>query len=176
MAKRDDSTAAGLGFLAGLILAAPKEQDRQDIQYGNEYRDRNALLNHLKLNKSIPRLTDEHIREAARLFVRGFFRSACIMSAIAIEIALNEKYQIINGIKKAAPESFKELTDWAEQEGILQHGNTSFIDGVRKLRNAYVHPENLNVTIQDAQLTFGVALRVINHLYPDNFNQNNNNT
>jgi len=168
MGRNDNSAAVGLSFLAGLALAAPKEQDRQDIQYGNECRERNALLTHLKLNRSIQRLTDEHIREAARLFVRGFFRSACIMSAIAIEIALKEKYQIINGIKKAAPESFKELTDWAEQEGILQHGNTSFIDGVRKLRNTIVHPESLNVTIQDAQLMFGIALRVINHLYPDN--------
>lgn len=167
MTKNDDSMVAGLGFLAGLFLAAPKEQDRQDIQYGRECRERNALLSHLKLNGSVPRLTNEHIREAARLFIRGFFRSACIMSAIAVEIALKEKYQIINGIKKAAPESFKELTDWAEQEGILIRGDTSFIDGVRKLRNAYVHPESLNVTIQDAQLMFNVALRVINHLYPD---------
>ncbi len=91
MAKRDDSAAAGLGFLAGLFLAAPKEQDRQDIQYGNECRERNALLSHLKLNKSAPQLTSEHIREAARLFIRGFFRSTCIMSAIAVEMALKEK-------------------------------------------------------------------------------------
>ena len=168
MVRNDDSMATGLSFLAGLALAGPKEQDRKDIQYGNECRERNVLLNHLKLNKSAPHLTEEHIREAARLFIRGFFRSTCIMSAIAVEMALKEKYQILYGTKKAAPDSFKGLTDWAEQDDVLPKGDSSFIDGIRKLRNAYVHPENLNVTIQDAQLMFSVALRVINHLYTDN--------
>lgn len=166
MTKNNDTMILG-SFLAGLFLAAPKDQEKQDIRYGNECRERSALLNNLRLNKSVSRLTEEHIREAARLFIRGFFRSSCILSAIAVEIALKEKYQILYGIKKAAPDSFKELTEWAEQEGLLLKGNSSFIDGVRKLRNTYVHPENLNVTIHDAQLIFSIALRVINNLYPD---------
>ena len=91
----NDDSATALGFLAGLILASPKEQNRQDIQYGNECRERDKLLNNLKLNDSVPQLTEEHIREAARLFIRGIFRSTCIMSAIAVEIALKEKYQFI---------------------------------------------------------------------------------
>jgi hypothetical protein len=49
-------------------------------------------------------------------------------------------------------------------------GDSSFIDGIRRLRNAYVHPENLNATISDAQVTFSVALSAINHLYPDSSN------
>ena len=161
----DDTAAAGLGFLVGAILASPKEQDKQYIQYGNECRKRNTLLSHLKLNDSVPHLTDEHIHEAARLFIRGFFRSTCIISAIAVEIALKEKYQFLYGTKKASPDSFKGLSDWAEQDGILPKGDSSFIDGIRKLRNAYVHPESLNVTIQDAQLMLSMAIRIINHLY-----------
>jgi len=169
MAKDDDSIIlGGLGLLAGLALAAPKEQDKKDIQYGNECRERNALLNNLKLNKAVSHLTCEYIREAASLFIRGFSRSSRIMSAIALEIAIKEKYQILYGIKKSPPDSFKGLTDWADQEGILPKGDSSFIDGIRKLRNAYVHPENLNITLQDAHMIFGIALRVINNLYPDN--------
>lgn len=168
MAKDDDSIIlGGLALLAGLALAAPKEQEKLDIRYGTECRERHALLKNIKLNTTVSQLTREYIQESAWLFIRGFSRSSSIISAIAVEIALKEKYQILYGIKKSPPDSFKELTDWAEQEGILPKGDSSFIDGVRKLRNAYVHPEDLNVTIQDAQLIFGIALRVINNLYPD---------
>jgi len=160
MADDDQAWAMILGGLIGAGLAAPKPQERQELQ---EYRNlkQQLWLRQQKLG-SLPDLEKLRARpqfynsfvEAYKMYLYGFFRGSAILCSVLIESLLKEKY----GSKK-----FYELIKEAENK-LLTKAEVYYLHGLRLERNDFVHDILCEVKEEDSQLILRITIKLLNKI------------
>ena len=161
MAKDDQAWAMVLGGLIGAGLAAPKPQERQELQ---EYRNikqqlwlrqqRLGALPDLEKLRARPQLYNSFV-EACNMHLNGFFRGSAILCSVLIESLLKEKYGAKN---------FYELIKDAEQNKILTQAEVYYLHGLRLERNDFVHDILCEVKEEDSQLILRITIKLLNKI------------
>lgn len=175
MGNEDEGQVGALivGGVLGALLATPKPEERQWLDYRKECSDRSKIINHLIPSSSVPEIVKSYIHESRQLFCLGYFRSSSIVSAISVEVALKEKYktnliplQAENKSERTEPKGFYQLLEWAQQQNLLSKDTFGMVDGLRILRNEeYIHPKDGKVSLDDAQLMHSIAIRAANQIF-----------
>lgn len=161
MAKDDQAWAMILGGLIGAGLAAPKPEERQELQ---EYRNikqqlllrqqRLGALPDLEKLRARPQLYNSFV-ETYNMYLYGFFRGSAILCAVLIESLLKEKYGVKN---------FYELIKEAEQNKILAQAEVYYLHGLRLERNDFVHDILCEVKEEDSQLILRITIKLLNKI------------
>jgi len=160
MADDDQAWAMILGGLIGAGLAAPKPQEKQELQ---EYRNlkQQLWLRQQKLG-SLPDLEKLRTRpqfynsfvEAYKMYLHGFFRGSAILCSALIESLLKEKYNSKN---------FYELIKEAENK-LLTKAEAHYLHGLRLERNDFVHDILCEVNEGDSQLILRITIKLLNKI------------
>ncbi|PMB76225.1 MAG: hypothetical protein C0177_07280 [Fervidicoccus fontis] len=161
MPKDDEIGAMILGGIIGAILAAPKPEEKQELQ---QYRNlktqislrqqRVGVLPSLSKIMSKP-MIHSLFTEAYRTYLFGFFRSSVILSSALLELLLKEKF----GDKR-----FFELIELAKKEALINEIEYHFLHGVRLQRNDAIHNFEKEIREEDALIALRIAIDAINKL------------
>ena len=161
MAEENDGWAMILGGLIGAGLAAPKPEDKQELQ---EYRNlkqqlslrqqRLGSLPSMEKLRSKPQAYNLFI-ESYNMYLYGFFRGSSILCSALIEFLLKEKY----GNRK-----FYDLINEAEKNKIITTAETHYLHGLRLERNDFVHDILREVKEEDSNLILKITINLLNKL------------
>lgn len=161
MSNDEQEWAMILGGLIGARLAAPKPQDKQELQ---EYRNLKQLLAlrsqrlgnlpSLELLRSKSQYYNVFI-EAYNSHLYGFFRSSSILCASLIESLLKEKYQ-----KK----TLAELIEEAKTQNLISVGEYHYLHGLRCERNNIVHAVFNEVKEEDSALILRMTIKLLDKI------------
>lgn len=158
MTKQDDDVMKVLlGGFFGAVLAAPSQQDKQDLanykQIQREISERQKKVGDLsyivKLLKNP--LYVKPFTEAYRTYLYGFYRSSVILNAAIIESLLKEKY---------GNKTFHELIELAFKEGFIDKTEYHLLHSVKSERNYSAHEILREVSEDNAVL----VIRIVNKI------------
>lgn len=93
MAQSDEDQLGILaaGGILGALIAQPKPEEREWLEYRKQCMERKKILNHHQILRSVPTQVQGYLIESKNLFCLGYFRSSAVMSAISVEVALRKK-------------------------------------------------------------------------------------
>jgi len=163
MAKDDEIWAMILGGIIGATLAAPKPEEKQELQEYRTLKQQIALRQQMVGNMSQqllskilmkPQVYDLFV-ESYRTYLFGFFRSSVILCTALIEGLLKEKF----GDKK-----FFELIDLAKKEGLISESEYYFLHGIRAERNDAVHNYARVIKEEHSVIVLRMTMRMIDKL------------
>jgi len=159
MANNDEIWAAIFGGVVGAALAAPKPEDKQDLEIYRRQKQE-ILLRQQKIGKLPDALglfnKAEYYNtfiEAYKMHLHGFFRGSIIVSTAVIESLLKDKY----GDKK-----FYELIEKANSDKIIGLMDYHLLHGLRSERNDSTHNILREIREEDSQLVLQIVIRLIN--------------
>ncbi len=99
--------------------------------------------------------------EAVEAFVSDLPLASVVMSAIALELAIRERFEAGGG--RGGEMEFHQLIDWAKKEGLLDKNDKQIADLVRVFYNIHKH-DYRSAAKQDPQLAISLTLRLLNRL------------
>lgn len=162
MFMNDDAINIVLGGLLGIGLALPNATDREAIKYYNSLRqfieNRKSSLGDILISKKIiqDRSVNNTLNEAMQMYLYGSNKGSSFLCIAILESKLREKYGLRN---------FEELIERAKDEKIFSNSEYHFLNGLRIDRNSIAHNVFADFTENDAQITFKLVIRLLNHIY-----------
>jgi len=126
------------------------------LENQNKVRRWNALGN-LQVNQRLnnfPNIANFY-NQAIQLYLSGFFRNACISSAITMEALLRQQFN---------NQRFVDLIKSANNSNIISNSDKSYLDGIRMDRNDYVHTLNQQTEENDAKVVIIITTKIINEI------------
>lgn len=159
--NNDDFAALVFGGLIGAAMAAPKPEEKQELQ---EYRNlkQEIALRQQKLG-GIPNLTKIIARpeyynsfiEAYKMYLHGFFRGSSIISSALLESILREKFGDLK---------FYNLIEEASKQNLISKGEYHFLHGIREERNESAHEILKEVREEDCNIILRLTIRLMERL------------
>jgi Domain of unknown function (DUF4145) len=93
----------------------------------------------------------EYYEEARLCWFVGAFVASIVMSQLAFEELLRSHYRVVKGVrgnlgsgKELDQAGFNDLIIEAGQDGWISPEETTVLHGIRKVRNPYVHPKDVD--------------------------------
>lgn len=158
----DDDTLLGLilGGLVGAAIAAPKLEDKQDLE---EYRRlKQEITSRQQKVGNLPDITkiigspyNKPFMESYKMYLYGFFRGSVILSVALIESLLRDKY---------GDKNFNELIEVAKANGFIEQLDYHFLQAIRTQRNISAHEILREVTEEDAVIVERIVNKLLHKL------------
>jgi len=163
MTRKDESELGAmlLGGFIGAILASPKPEEKQELQEYRNFKQQVALrrqkigdLPSLQKLMAKPSVYNA-FREAANMFLFGFFRSSAVLCSAIIETLLKEKF---------GDNKFYDLIENAKDKQLLTNPETHYLHALRLERNDFAHNVLREVNEDDALLILKITNKIIDKL------------
>jgi hypothetical protein len=163
MSRKDDDELGAmlLGGVIGAILAAPKPEEKQELQ---EYRNfkQQVALRRQKIG-NIPSLQKlmakpsvyNAFTEAVKMYMFGFFRGSAVLCSAIIEALLKEKF---------GDDKFYDLIEKAKGTKLLAGSETHYLHALRLERNDFAHNVLREVNEDDALLVLKITNKIVDKL------------
>ena len=161
MANDDFWGALILGGLVGAGLAAPKQEEKQELEECRNTKQqilaRKGRIGNLDILSRLirkPPLYDL-FTEACSMFSYGFFRGASVFSVVVIENILREKYKEGN---------FEDLIKEAKKDNLIELGDKHYLDALRVSRNNLIHDASREINENESLFLIQLSIRIMNKI------------
>lgn len=157
MTKEDEDLLKFLlGGFIGAVIAAPKPQDKQDLESYRRLKQEMTLRQQKvgdlpNIYKLLGSRYNKPFLESYKMYLYGFFRGSIILSTLIIESLLKERY----GDKK-----FYLLIEAAKNNNLMNYTDYHFLQAIRNERNDSAHDLSREITEEDAV----IVIRIVNKL------------
>ena len=147
--------------LVGAILAAPKQEEKQELEYYRNIKQqisaRIEKIGNLEISrKLIPKpLLYNLFKEACNMFSYGSFRGASVFSVVVIENILREKYK---------EDNFKKLIEKAKNDNLIELNDKHYLDGLRVDRNNLIHDASRKINENESLFLIQLSIRIMNKI------------
>jgi hypothetical protein len=163
MTSRDESEfwAMIFGGIMGAALAAPKPEEKQELQEYRNFKQQIAIrrqkigdMPSLQKLMAKPSVYNA-LTEAAKMYMFGFFRGSVVLCSAIIEALLKEKF---------GDDKFYDLIEKAKGTKLLASSETHYLHALRLERNDFAHNVLREVNEDDALLILKITNRIIDKL------------
>ena len=153
------------GYKKGFEEALREHRERLEILVKSEIlkKKKNNMYD-INMRAKVPKHVRAIFAEACNDFIYNQLRSCCVMSGVAVEIALKTVYDREKGDNIDEKVDFNHLINWAHKKGLINKDDKFIAHAIRVVENIYKHNYK-DVNKWDPLTMLMSSLRIINNIY-----------